>query len=521
MTLAGVASLFVTHDYLDARRLGDAVGRQPFSKPLALGLSYLEAGDNSSNLKTGTFFGYTLYGLERVGLASGFKYFGRHDWYREQATALLRAQHEDGSWGNTIETAYRLLFLARGRHPIVMNKLRYEGPWANRPRDVANLARFGSRELERPLNWQVVPIDHDWTDWTDAPILYISTHKPVSFGPREIDRIRNYVEAGGLLFTQADGSLPEANAWAEQFAKQLFPAYPMADVPPDHELFSILYKVTDHPPLRYVTNGSRILMLHSPTDISHAWQLRQDKKSRNLFELGMNLFLYASGKADLRNRISSPVIFPPGPPGGGRVTVARVKYDGNWDPEPAAWTRFGRYFQRETDVAVDTAPTEFAKLDPKTARFVHWTGTARVAPSDADLQALRKFVEGGGVLLVEPTGGRAEFYDSARAALLKAFPDTPPQRVPATDALLNQSGPAMDDLGTPRTRTYVKSKGVRNTRLELLSAGRGKVLLAPLDLTTGLLGCNTWGVLGYTPEYSLKLMKNILLWAETQVDQGR
>jgi hypothetical protein len=162
-----------------------------------------------------------------------------------------------------------------------------------------------------------------------------------------------------------------------------------------------------------------------------------------------------------------------------------------------------------------------AKLDPVQARFAHWTGTAPVQPTAAEIESIRKFVTDGGVIVVEPTGGRGEFYASARAAILKAFPDTQPQRVPEMDALLTQSGPAMDDLGKPRTRTYVKSKGFGATRLEVLSAGRGKVVLSPLDLTTGLLGCNSWGILGYTPDYSLKLMKNIVLWASTQVDQGR
>jgi hypothetical protein len=231
----------------------------------------------------------------------------------------------------------------------------------------------------------------------------------------------------------------------------------------------------------------------------------------------MNAFLYASGKADLRNRISSPVIPQPGPPGGGRIVVARVKYDGNWDPEPAAWPRFGRYFQRETDVALKIEPTDLAGLNPLTARFAHWTGTARVEPTEAQVEAIRKFVTEGGVILIEPTGGRNDFYASARAAILKAFPDAQPQRVPGTDAMLNQSGPAMEDVSGPRTRTYVKSRGSSAAvRLEVLSAGRGKVVLSPLDLTTGLLGCNTWGVLGYTPDYSLKLTKNILLWASTQ-----
>src|SRR5207248_8214444 len=115
-----------------------------------------------------------LYGIERAGLASGFKYFGKHDWYRELAQRILLTQGGDGAWGesNVIETAYHLLFLSRGRHPILMNKLRFDGYWANRPRDLANLARFAGKQLERPLNWQVVPLDNDYTDWMDSPILY-------------------------------------------------------------------------------------------------------------------------------------------------------------------------------------------------------------------------------------------------------------------------------------------------------------------------------------------------------------
>ena len=53
------------------------------------------------------------------------------------------------------------------------------GYWANRPRDVANLARFAGRQLERPINWQVVNLDNPWTDWTDIPILYLASHQPV------------------------------------------------------------------------------------------------------------------------------------------------------------------------------------------------------------------------------------------------------------------------------------------------------------------------------------------------------
>ena len=50
-----------------------------------------------------------------TGLASGYKFFGKHDWYTELAARVLQTQNDDGSWdgsdGNLAETAFRLLFL--------------------------------------------------------------------------------------------------------------------------------------------------------------------------------------------------------------------------------------------------------------------------------------------------------------------------------------------------------------------------------------------------------------------------
>jgi hypothetical protein len=350
----------------------------------------------------------------------------------------------------------------------------------------------------------------------DSPILDVASHKREAFEAGEIDRLRSFVNAGGMLFTQADGSKPEANAWAEELAKKLFPAYEMTDLPEDHEIYSILYKPADRPPLRAVSNGSRILMLHSSSDITQNWQLRMDRTRRGLFELGLNVFLYATGKGDLRNRLSSPVLPEPPPATGGRLAVARVKYPSNWDPEPGAWPRFARYFPRETDVALDVAPTELKNLNPHVAGFAHWTGTAAYTPTDAEIAALRKYVTDGGVLLVEPTGGTGDFYETAKAALLKAFPEAPPQMIPKTHPILTASGPAMDDLSKPLTRAYVKAKNYGTTgRIDAITVGRGKVILSRLDLTTGLLGCNVWGVLGFDKDYALKLAKNIVVWSAT------
>ena len=306
MTLAGIASLFVAQDYLDAQEFGEQVGRPPFNAALDKALKWLETEDHSvialgSDSDFYTY--YALYGLERTGLASGFKYYGAEDWYRSRAADIVAAQSADGSWGRSpdgfdtvVDTSFALLFLARGRHPILMNKLRYDGDWANRPRDAANLARFASAELERPLNWQVVPLDHNWMDWTDSPILYMAGDKAPKLTDDDRQKIKSYIENGGMLLTQADGGSNEFSKFVEDLGKQLFPQYHWIDLPADHVLYSVSYHISDRLPTRAITNGSRILMLHWPTDVTKYWQLRQDRIQRAKFELGVNLALYAAGK---------------------------------------------------------------------------------------------------------------------------------------------------------------------------------------------------------------------------------
>lgn len=56
---------------------------------------------------------YFLWSLERVGVIYGLEKIGPVDWYQYGTDILLPAQHPNGSWGNRVDTAFALLFLAR------------------------------------------------------------------------------------------------------------------------------------------------------------------------------------------------------------------------------------------------------------------------------------------------------------------------------------------------------------------------------------------------------------------------
>jgi hypothetical protein len=512
MTCAGLASMFVTHDYLDVPKFGIDVGRDPFTPAISKGLNWLESGNNAVTLNSGA---YDLYGLERVGLASGFKFFGRHEWYRELATKVVANGGFGGKGGEAVDTAYNLLFLARGRHPILMNKVRFDGFWANRPRDVANLARFAGYQLERPLNWQVVPINREWTDWMDSPILYLSSHKTIKLSDAEYGKIRSYVENGGLLFMQADGGALEFNRFAHEAAHKLFPAYEMTLLPPSHPLRTVMFKTKPTGNLYMVSNGSRILMLYSSEDLSKSWQLRDNKNKPFPFEIGTNLFIYAAGKRDLRNHITSTYIPAVAATPSATFTIARLKYAGNWDPEPAAWQRFSRWFQLNTGYALNVTQVPINELTPETGPVADLTGTARYDLTDSESAAIKKYVESGGVLLVDLCGGRGTFDKGLQTSLFfKVFASTPSRVMSSSHPILSGvGGNGMDDLAKPILRQYaIDQLGTHAGFPEEIAAGKGHVIFTSLDITSGLLGTNTWGITGYEPAYAESLTKNVILW---------
>lgn len=516
MTCGGIASLMVTYDYLDIPKLRGAVGRDPFPGQIGLGLKWLETADNCLNTPNPeTFYiGYDLYSLERVGLASGLKFFGKHDWYRELAEQSLKLQWPTGAFGREtidddtiIGTAYTLLFLARGRHPVFMEKLRFDEYWANRPRDIANLARYASKQLERPLNWQVVSTDRQWQDWFDSPVLYIASHQPPQLTDEQYANLRAFVEAGGLIFTQADGGSEAFNKWVPELVRRICPEYELQTLPKTHLLYSIYQKIKLPTKLEAISNGSRLMLVHCPFDFAVSWQQRDDEMWPDRFNLALNIFIYAAGKTDFRNRVVSPWVPPPSGEPTWKLRLARISYAGNWDPEPYAWTRFARVLQTETSKALDIQSIAAKDLAVGVAPIAHLTGTASYHFTDAEVAAIKTYVESGGILLIDSTGGQPAFASSIEKDLLpRAFPVMKLAPIPPDHPLLANL--------SLRLRPYAMDQfGRQSPPIQLAQMSHGYVIFTPLDVTAGLLDTNTWGILGYTPQSCEQFMRNLVTWS--------
>lgn len=527
MTAAGLASLFVVLDQRYADRPKDA----------GLVLGAIERGldwfgrqyraDENPNMGTNWLL-YYLYGVERVGRASGFKYFRDKDWFHEGAGALLASQKPDGHWegagGNMNDlrnTAFGLMFLCHGRAPLLFNKLQHGEDWKNKPRDVAGLTRYAGHAYERLMNWQIVRLSGPLDDLLEAPVVYLRGESAWEFDDVAVQKIRECCQRGGLVFAVVGNNSEPFRRSFETLAQKTFPEYPLKPLPDDHPLFNgeVQFEVKDPPLTLQVHNGVRTLLLLSTRDLGATWNKYAAKgKQEDDFHLGCNVYQYAVDKTTVRSRLQT-VDIPLRPASVTRtIKVARIKYNGHWDPEPYGWTRLGHYLNNDaaTRILVTSAVT-FDSETLKDFKVAHITGTSAFELNAEEVKGLQHFLTGGGTLLADATGSSREFTKSLEGYVREAL-KTEPRGLPPDSFVLTGTGlPDGTDLAGTGYRRSSRSAGGRAEKYPPLKAfgsqRRFAVVYSPLDLSAGLLGTQLYGLQGYDPESTLKIMRNLVLYA--------
>jgi hypothetical protein len=518
MTAGGIATVFVCFDSLLADRFTRCNVRTEF-KPIQNGLKWMDQHFHTA-LRGGLMghgdLHYFLYGVERVGLASGYKYFGKSDWYKLGAVRLLGLQAGDGSWrgkyGPIVDTAFALLFLARGQHAIAFNKLEFKGDWNNRPRDLAGLTRWMTNDLERTLNWQIINLKVPVEEWHDAPILYLSGSIKPELSDEHLEKLRTYVWQGGTIFSATEcGGRGFRDGIREVYGK-LFPDYPLKKLPRDHELYTIHKRLRGWPPFYEIHNGIRPLVLHTDADLPKSWQLWLHKLEKRSFEAACNLLMYATDKGRLRPRGVSH--WPPKPrrTAGRTIKVARLRYAGKWDPEPLAFERLRRLMVRRHGINLEVTPADVAQAADCGAPVATLTGTAKLALTSEELAALKRYVQTGGTLIVDAAGGSRSFAESAEVILRGMFGYASVRRLAPSADVFNLPGMKIDKVSY-RRKARVALGRIRRPNLRVVQlARRCAVFFSKEDLTGGLVGYPCYTCVGYQPESCFEIMRNLMVF---------
>lgn len=371
MTVSGACGLLIANMGLDKseQQLNDAIGvaarcgEYSESTALAKGMFWVAA---KFNFWEGKSYFYNFYGLERLGRLSGQRFIGKIDWYRDGCETLVGMQEVDGSFVTrsderkggidagqpVITTSFALLFLSKGRTPVLVTKFAWgnfragqagdhtllteldsdgrattKPDWNRKHNDARHMVEFASREIfnNTPLSWQVydprlqelnkdlLKIDAEVATLLPSPVVYFNGHGAMPFVGRAGEQLggeekvlKRYVEEGGFLIVEACCGDRAFTASFETLVGRIFPGATLKRMPPEHAIWQMFPGISpaDFPDLMYLDRGCRTVAVFSPSPLAGYWEESRfvpengrvpKNRGEKAFCLARNIIAYATG----------------------------------------------------------------------------------------------------------------------------------------------------------------------------------------------------------------------------------
>jgi hypothetical protein len=520
---------------------------------------------------------YHLYGIERAGRLTGQRFFGEHDWYREGCEFLVKRQDPEGAWPSKfghdrwphINTSFAVLFLSKGRTPVVISKLvhgnwprvEWDLDWNNDRNDLRHLTEDISRKGlfdKKPVAWQTYdvtralyantdkPTKDDETavvaDMLQSPILYITGHKNVRLRIRDNETalIKRYVESGGFLLAEACCGDPNFDAGIKEWVKENWPGHELTYLESTHPVWTCNDIVPAGAPYKLMglQVGCRTIMLYSPQDLSCYWEAglpspsgrgvggEGNAQTQLAFRLGGNIIAYATGKTPPLPRLTPVEIASEKSIASQRkrgvFQIGQIRYrSDDWQPAPKAMVNLMRNVHEVRGLDVDLKTVQI-KLDDRYEggrsvaldyKFLYMHGRKEIRSVEPDdLAQLRFSLEHGGLLFADACCGNEVFDKSFRKFAQELFSKDKLQRVPATDRLF--SGLPLDKI-----KCRIKANGPMLKMEPYLEGvqinGRWVVLYSRYDIGCALERNTSADCVGYDPHSAMHIATAAVLYNVT------
>lgn len=521
MTAAGVASLYLCDLWLHVS--SGRCGVYPENRSIRAGLDWLSQHFSvTRNPGRGRWKFYYLYALERAGSILAQRYFGNIDWYRRGVEHLVGdpervvAAPARLEW-RYLRDCYVLLFLAKGNAPILFHKARWTGNWNPHRYDMRFLTEYIGREVGQSVDWQAIPLDAPLEQLMAAPVLYVSGKGRPGFTRQQRERLRQYVEAGGLLLGEAARGNEGFDAGFRSLLRDAFPDQELEPLSRDHSVYSTYFDIPmeDRPRLLAVKGPCWVSVLYAPDGLSCPWDVAD--YGAPSFKLGVNIAAYAMGLKKLEGKLTEPefTLPPEAAPERrrGAFTIGQVVHAGQWRPHKVAWPKVLERISREVGVDVYSrpVPVRLGEDSPFQTQMLYLTGVREVGFSEEQRRALRTYVRRGGFVFVEAACGSARFDESFRRVVALLFPEHPLEEMPRGHPLFEMGRP-MEEVnysqGALRSDPSLSRPALEHVQIE----GRTVLVYSKFDLSSAIDGHPCYGCPAVLQPSAATLAQKIVLY---------
>jgi hypothetical protein len=574
MTTAGLSNLMITgmdlavsRQKLDektgiAEHCGEYKENDPAAKALALLGQYfpsrLSREEAVRMFAPASFYG--LYGIERVGRFTGQRYLGGHDWYEVGCRYLVGLQNADGSWQGggaealreagdpLLNTAFALLFLSKGRTPVLISKLAYgeidSHGWNNKRNDVRNLADFCARELfkNQPMAWQAFDVrglravtreaqKALASELLGSPVVFLNGHTLHDMGGTEKGILKEYLNNGGFLFAEACCGREEFDEKFRELMKELFPGSELTPLPAEHDIWTASGKFAVPPgswPLLGLQHSCKWTVVYSPKPLAGYWEadLHKEGRGKLAFQLGANVIAYATGLEAPRPRLTRVAIAEDDKKERIKrnyLKVAQLRHEGDWQPAPHAMRNLMAEVRRAGIDAV-LEPTPVYPSAEKTLDYYlfYMHGRKRFDSNRRNLGPLHFRLTNGGLLLADACCGSKEFDASFHSFIEELFAEEKLklQPIPTKDELYSAELNGKEIASVRCRREKAGGRGVEPEYREVTPAlegvkykGRWVVIYSRYDLGCALERRPSTDCLGHDYDSAVRLARAAVLYA--------
>lgn len=567
MTCAGISSLIIIEENMarvPPKSINDfaCCSQEERSSALEQALAYWGTKFSAKRNPTGpndvgdSYLYYYLYGVERAGRLSGTRFFGEHDWYREGAEHLLTLQRPvTGGWIGSkinpaesqpeIASAFALLFLAKGRWPVLAAEYRHDTSPTGRisASGLTYLIRDVEKAWKRNVTWQVIESDRaSADDLLQSPVLLIAGRDSLKLDARRKEALRQYVQQGGFIFAWADSSPGcDATGFDTDFRNlmaEIFPESSLDPLPPEHPIWRAQSDLIPDPnrPLLGIQACCRTSIVYCPADLDCRWRWGQATQRATLapevrddvdaaLAIGVNVLTYATGRS-LKDKLERPRLAASiDERSRFRLEIPKLAHGGGADEAAAAWNNLLREAGRWLDQPLLAPAEPLAPDDPALSSFplvfVHGRRDFQFQP--AEREALSRFLgpETEGFIFADAICGSKEFADAVRREIQAIRPEGKWRRLEAEHPLLSEALRGFDLSRVTLRRPDRSPDGaptVRESRapaqLEAFEIdGRIAVILSPFDLSCAWESGSGLECEGYAPDDAVRIGINVLLYA--------
>jgi hypothetical protein len=460
-----------------------------------------------------------------------------------------------------IGTSLALLFLSKGRWPVLMGKLKYGtgDDWNQHRSDVNNLTRYIESRWRMDLTWQIVDLKKSSVDdLVQSPVLYLAGSESPLPADEEQQRafavkLRDYVDRGGFLFAEAYCGGTGFDAGFRAILQLMFPEpeYRLRLLPPEHPIWYAEADVKPEGmrPLLGIDYGCRTSIVYAPLDpkerprpsLSCLWELSRSGRGQRYGQtvenqvtagltIGANVLAYATNR-QLREKQFNSELHPlqdgSDAMDRGKFYIAKLRHPGGCNSAPRALTNLLESAARELKLRVNAEQRLIDVSDATIFKYplVYMQGRNGFHLTEGERKQLKTYLERGGMLFADSICASPAFSQSFRNEMAAIFPSRPLRPIPGNDPIWTPRYGGFDlhlvSRRDPQTRQPKEPLKAAERRiapqLEAVSVGkRYAVIFSPYDLSCALEKQDSLECQGYVREDAARIGLNVILYALTE-----